>query len=195
MTNTEDELRETARQVWARARRSDPAPTVHRFEALLAAHPGHALALYHCGRAHDYAGEPGLAVALYERAFAAGLSGVELRRAVVSYGSTLRNLGRVDEAVEALRRAHERYPDDVLPVCYLALALHDAGGHGEALARVLDVVLARVDDPELVAGRWALANYAAVLLEGSAAPPGLAGLPLTGPLLDASSADRVASGR
>jgi hypothetical protein len=34
-----------------------------------------------------------------------------------------------------------------------------------------------------------------VLLEGSAAPPGLAGLPLTGPLLDAASANRVAGER
>jgi hypothetical protein len=71
-------------------------------------------------------------------------------------------------------------------------ALHDAGRQDEALARVLDVLLARVGDPELVAGRWALANYTAVLLEGSTARTGVAGLPLTGPLLDAASADRVA---
>src|SRR5690242_8458527 len=102
MSTTDDELRETARQVWAQARRDDPAPTVRRFEELLAGHPGSALALYHCGRAHDYAGEPTLAAPLYERAFAAGLSDVELRRAMVSHGSTLRNLGRVAEAVAAL---------------------------------------------------------------------------------------------
>jgi hypothetical protein len=55
---------------------------------------------------HDCADEPHLAASLYEQAFAGGLSGTELRRGLTSYGSTLRNLDRFDEAVAALERAH-----------------------------------------------------------------------------------------
>src|SRR4051812_31349618 len=100
-----DELRQGAEPGWAEAVRADPGPTVAYFEDLLARHPDSALALYHCARANDYAGNPAAAAPLYERAFAAGLPDPELRRGLTSYGSTLRNLGRPADAVE-IGRAH-----------------------------------------------------------------------------------------
>jgi len=186
------DLRAVARQGWEAARRADPTPTVRYFERMLARRPGSAIALYHCARAHDYAGEPRAAVPLYEQAFAAGLSGAELRRGLTSYGSTLRNLERSEDAVAALERAHRLFPDDVLVLCYLALALHSAGRSARALAHLLDLTLARNDDPDLRANRWALGNYAAALLHGSWSPDGAESLELTGPLLDSTSADRTA---
>ena len=36
---------------------------------------------------------------MYEQAFSAGLDGDDLRRGLIQYGSTLRNLGRFDEAL------------------------------------------------------------------------------------------------
>lgn len=192
MTTLDDDLRAAAHRGWEIARRADPAPTVRYFEQMLAQHPDSAIAQYHCARAHDYAGEPHLAAPLYEQAFAAGLSGTELRRGLTSYGSTLRNLDRFDEAVVALERAHHLFPDDVLVLSYLALALHSAGQPARALAHMLDLTLARIDDPDLQANRWALGNYTAALLHGSWSPDGATSLELTGPLLDGSSADRTA---
>jgi tetratricopeptide (TPR) repeat protein len=185
-------LRDAARQGWAAARRDDPAPTVRYFERLRAQHPESGLALYHCARSHDYAGEPLLAAPLYEHAFAAGLSGIELRRGLTSYGSTLRNLERFDEAVAALEQAHRLFPDDALIICYLALALHSSGQSAHALAWMLDLTLAREDDPDLVANRWAMGNYTAALQRGFWAADGADTLELTGPLLDTGSADRTA---
>lgn len=193
MSTADENLRAAVRQGWTAARRAEPTPTVEYFEELLAQHPGDASALYHCARAHDFAGEPQLAAPLYERAFAAGLSGPDLRRGLTSYGSTLRNLERFDEAVAALERAHARFPDDVLVLCYLALALHSAGQPARALAHALDLILARIDDPDLHANRWALGNYAAALLHGSWSPDGATSLELVGPLLDSGSADRTAA--
>jgi tetratricopeptide (TPR) repeat protein len=190
----EDDLHAAARRGWEAARRADPAPTVRYFERMLTEHPHSAVARYHCARAHDYAGEPHLATPLYEQAFAAGLSGTDLRRGLTSYGSTLRNLGRFEEAVAALEQAHRLFPDDVLVLCYLSLALHDAGQPAHALAQLLDLILARIDDPDLRANRWALGNYAAALLRGSWSPDGAQSLELTGPLLDSDSADRTAPG-
>jgi tetratricopeptide (TPR) repeat protein len=171
-----DGLRTAAAEGWAAADRDDPAPTLAHFTGLLTDHPRAALALYHYARAHDWAGRPEVAVPRYEEAFAAGLSGAELRRGLTSYGSALRNLGRVDESVAALTRAAGEFPDDALIRCYLALALHGSGRHPEALATMLEVVLAKLADPEVQANRWALANYAAALRSGEWTPDGGAAL-------------------
>jgi tetratricopeptide (TPR) repeat protein len=193
MPKTESDLRNTAREAWATAVRADPSPTVRYFQQLLADNPGSAFASYQCARAHDYAGAPDLAAPLYEQAFAAGLSGTELRRGLTSYGSTLRNLERFDEAIAALERAHRLFPDDVLVICYLALALHSSGRSARALAHLLDLTMAHETQPDLEAGRWALGNYAAALVRGEWSPDGVSTLELTGPLLETKSADRTAS--
>lgn len=191
MPTFDEDLHAAARRGWQAARRADPTPTVDYFERMLAAHPDNAIAQYQCARAHDYAGEPHLAAPLYEKAFATGLPDTYLPRGLTSYGSTLRNLERFDEAVAVLERAHQRFPQDVLIRCYLALALHSAGQSAQALAHMLDLTLARNDDPDLGANRWALGNYAAALLHGTWSPHGAKTLTLTGPLLDAASADRT----
>lgn len=175
--------------------RSRPSATSSRCSPGIPAsrHPDSPIARYHCARAHDYAGDPHLAAPLYERAIAAGLAGTELRRGLTSYGSTLRNLQRFNEAVAVLEQAHRLFPDDVMVLCYLALALHSAGQPARALAHLLDLTLARSDDPDLRANRWALGNYAAAFLHGSWSPNGAESLELSGPLLDSASADRTAS--
>jgi tetratricopeptide (TPR) repeat protein len=193
VSTLDENLRVAARRGWEDASRADPTPTVRYFERMLARHADSAFVRYHCARAHDYAGEPHLAAPLYEQAFAGGLSGAELRRGLASYGSTLRNLERFDEAVAALERGHRLFPDDVLILCYLALALHSAGHSARALAHMLDVTMAKNDDPDLAANTWALGNYTAALLQGSWSPDGVKSLELTGPLLDSASADRTAS--
>jgi predicted Zn-dependent protease len=164
------ELRAAAESGWTRAVRSDAGPTVAYFERLLAEHPDEPLALYHAARANDYAGAPDRAAPLYERAFAAGLSGTELRRGLTSYGSTLRNLDRAGDAVAVLSAAAEQFPHDPLVRCYLALALHSAGRTADALATMLELALGHLADGELQANRWALANYAAALRTGTWSP-------------------------
>ncbi len=187
----EPDLRAVVRQGWAAARRADPGPTVAYFERLLDGHAGNATALLHCARAHDFAGEPYLAAPLYQRAIEAGLSGVPLRRCLASYGSALRNLDRFAESVQILEMAHRQFPDDALIMCYLALSLHSAGESARALSLLLDLALAKIEQPDLVANRWALGNYAAALELGSWAADGAASLELTGPLLSAASVDRT----
>lgn len=188
---SEPDLRAAVRQGWAGAQRATPGPTVRYFERLLDEHPDSATALLHCARSHDFAGEPRLAAPLYERALAAGLSGAPLRRCLANYGSTLRNLERYTESVRIMRSAHDQFPDDALVTCYFALALHSAGEQARALSLVLDLALAKIEQPDLVANRWALGNYAAALETGSWRADGAASLELTGPLLEPASADRT----
>jgi tetratricopeptide (TPR) repeat protein len=156
-------LSEAIEQGWAAARREGPEPTVGYFRDLLRQHPGDARALFEYAGALDYADREAEAAPVYEQAFSAGLDGEDLRRGLIQYGSTLRNLGRFDEAVSALRRADERFPGHDSIAAFLALALTSAGQCQEAVARLIVLALDRIGGEDLEHYEWALRNYAAEL--------------------------------
>jgi tetratricopeptide (TPR) repeat protein len=82
----------------------------------------------------DSGGDEHGAVLHYERALEAGVPDELLQKALLGYGSTLRNVGRNDDSVRVLQEAVERFPDnDALPV-FLSFSLWTAGRRGEALA-------------------------------------------------------------
>jgi Flp pilus assembly protein TadD len=111
----------------------------------------------------DAAGREAEAAPLYEQALAAGLSGDDLRRGVVQYGSTLRNLGRCDEAVSVLRRASAEFPGSASVQVFLALALTSAGHSEEAVRRLITLALDQIGSDDLQYYERALREYAAAL--------------------------------
>ncbi|WP_328614048.1 tetratricopeptide repeat protein [Amycolatopsis sp. NBC_00355] len=134
-----------------------------RFRDLLAEYPERREALFAYACALDYAGHEADAASAYERAFAAGLDGDDLRRGLLQYGSTLRNLERFDEAVAALEKADEMFPGHDSVKVFKALALTSAGRSREAVAGLIAPALDRIDSDDLQRYRWALRNYAADL--------------------------------
>jgi len=106
------------------------------------------------------------AAPVYEQAFAAGLERDELRRGLVQYGSTLRNLGRHHEAIKALQRADEQFPDDETVIIFLALALASSGRSAEAVDRLINLVLDHVDSDDLRNYEVPLRHYADELVHG-----------------------------
>jgi tetratricopeptide (TPR) repeat protein len=140
---------------------SDPQATIDHFKALVDEYPGNAFYLYEYAGAFDFAGREAEAAPLYEAAFAAGLAGDDRRRGLIQYGSTLRNLGRHDEAVAALRQADEEFPGHASVKAFLALALTSAGRGGEAVALLLNLAVDRIDAEELQQYRRPLREYAA----------------------------------
>ena len=148
---------------WAAARRDDPEPTVGYFQGLARRYPGDAHALFEYAGALDFAGREAEAAPVYEQAFSAGLDGDGLRRGLIQYGSTLRNLGRFDEAVQVMRRADEQFPGHDSIAAFLALALTSAGRCQEAVARLIVLALDRIGGEDLGNYEWALRNYAAEL--------------------------------
>jgi Flp pilus assembly protein TadD len=148
---------------WAAARREDPEPTVGYFRDLAGQHPGDARALFEYAGALDFAGREAEAAPVYEQSFSAGLAGDDLRRGLIQYGSTLRNLGRFDEAVSVLRRADEQFPGHDSVAAFLALALTSAGRSEEAVALLIVLALDRIGGEDLGDYQWALRNYAAEL--------------------------------
>lgn len=69
----------------------------------------------------------------YERALELGLDQARHAQVAVQYGSTLRNLGRFDEAIAILNAAPTHESTGSAPRVVLALALHNAGRKDEAL--------------------------------------------------------------
>jgi tetratricopeptide (TPR) repeat protein len=74
------------------------------------------------------------------KALAAGLSGELRARCLLQLGSSLRNVGRVDEAVRLLQAARREFPDFRPLRAFLALALQPAQRDREALRELLETI-------------------------------------------------------
>jgi tetratricopeptide (TPR) repeat protein len=154
--------------------RDDMRPTIDALLPLHREHPEDPRVLYELGGAYDTAGEEATALGFYERSMQEGLAGDIRRRCYLQYGSTLRNLGRIEESLDVFARARGEFPDSVALGAFEALTLHAAGQVDTALARLLDLMADHVDAPELDRYKPALrgnAEHLASLDVGSRATP------------------------
>jgi len=94
----------------------------------------------------------------YERALALGLPAEQHAQLAVQYGSTLRNTGRLDDAIAVLEAAPTHPSTGAAPRVFLALALHSAGRHDEALRVVIEAI-----EPTLPRYHRSVRAYAAAL--------------------------------
>lgn len=122
-----------------------------------------ARAEYERAAACDREGLEQEAIPHYEAALRLGLADELVPGAMLGLGSSLRNVGRFDEAVAVLDDACERFLEDAALSLFRALALASAGRCEEAFASVFRVAVTRIDAPEVVRYRRALDEYAAEL--------------------------------
>lgn len=121
----------------------DEQQRIDRMLVLASAAPHAAVGAFELGGAFDSGGHEDEADVHYAAATTAGLDSVDPDRAaqmVVQHASTLRNLGRIDEAIVMLRNAPEHPATGAAPKVFLALALHSAGRHDEALRVAIEAV-------------------------------------------------------
>jgi cyanophycin synthetase len=142
---------------------ADDGARIEAGARLYADHPGDARIAYEYAGTHDSAGDPAAAVPLYEEALAAGLREPYRHRAQLQLASSLRNLGRLDQAVALVDDVAARHPDSLGAAAFRALVRHDAGQPTQALAELLAAVAAGSTDPDVVRYRRALSAYAAEL--------------------------------
>ncbi|MEJ7604520.1 MAG: tetratricopeptide repeat protein [Kofleriaceae bacterium] len=109
--------------------------------ALAADQPEDVLAQIEAAYGHDHAGEEQAAIRHYDEAHRLGVPDPDRRRFLVGYGSTLRNVGRADDAVGILGQAIADDPGYPAFAGFLALALLDAGHPRAALATMLGCAL------------------------------------------------------
>ncbi|MDI6944318.1 tetratricopeptide repeat protein [Microbacterium barkeri] len=151
--NAEWEKRVAA--VWAD---DDESTLVERMAAVAVDAPHPALAAFELGGAHDSVGREAEALELYERAAAAGIADLDPDRAAqlaIQRASTLRNLGRADDAIALLEAAPAHPATGAAREVFLALALHSAGRDAEALRTALEALV-----PSLPRYRRSAAAYA-----------------------------------
>lgn len=160
---TSAELQSTLRTIFDERDRANMQPTIDAFLAVLAEHPDEPEVLYEVGGAYDTAGDEERALGHYERAMDRGLGGDALRRCLLQYGSTLRNLGRHDESIAAFERARAEFPESDSLRVFHALTLHAAGRGEAAVATLLELVADRVTTPELARYEAAIRGNAAYL--------------------------------
>lgn len=103
--------------------------------------PDDAEVAYQAAWAHDVLGLEAEAVPYYERALAGdGLGADDRLGAFTGLGSTLRVLGRPDEALEVFAKGLAAFPGDPALRTFTAMALHNAGRSAEAVSTLLKVV-------------------------------------------------------
>lgn len=164
-----DEWEASIAALWAHADLSDD-DRLERMRALAEQAPHPSLAAFELGGAFDSAGREAEADEQYAAATAAGLSTADPARAAqltIQHASTLRNLGRVDEAIAMLRAAPEHPAVGAAPAVFLALALHSAGRPDEALRVALEAI-----EPSLPRYHRSVRAYAAALTEPAAPAEG-----------------------
>ena len=115
--------------------------------------------------AHDRAGLERDAIRYYDTAYHLGVPADDRRRFFVGYGSTLRNVGRADDAIGILGSAIADDPQYPPYAAFLALALGSAGHPRAALATLLGCTLDAARPDAFDGYERALAAYQAELLE------------------------------
>jgi tetratricopeptide (TPR) repeat protein len=108
----------------------------------------------------DSAGREEEALAHYRRAFELGIPDEELASASLGFGSTLRNVGDIDESVEVLSKAVERFPEHRALRVFLAYSLWSAGRQADAMRSLVEALYVGEPAPELERYRRAITGYA-----------------------------------
>ena len=110
--------------------------------------------------AADSAGREEEALTHYRHAFELGVPDEQLAEALLGFGSTLRNVGRLDESARVLSDAVERFPEHRALRVFLAYALWSAGRQADAMRSLVDALYVGDAELELERYRRAIMEYA-----------------------------------
>ncbi|QYH35860.1 tetratricopeptide repeat protein [Salinibacterium sp. M195] len=140
----QENWRDRVAEIWSQADSMTDQHVVSAIDEVVAERDADdAEALFEAAGARDYAGLEAEAEPLYRRALAHGLDAALRPRAVIQLASTLRNLGRIDEAIALLEQQLNEHPDDEWTgpsAAFLALALTSRGDTTQGIAVALMVL-------------------------------------------------------
>ena len=122
--------------------------------------PDDAVLHYQMAWTCDSLGEERDAVPHYERAIALGLTGDDLRGALLGLGSTYRTLGNYTRAAEVLQQGLSTFNDGHEFAVFLAMAYYNLGRHQEAIQLLLQTIADTSDDMQIQRYRRAIVFYA-----------------------------------
>jgi tetratricopeptide (TPR) repeat protein len=127
----------------------------------LSREPNLAAAHYFAAWSRDAQGLEADALIHYEKALKLGLSGEDLRGALLGAGSTYRNRGQLARSEETLRRGIQTYGEVSEFSAFLALTLYSGGRCREAISILLKLLADTASDTHIRRYERALRYYAA----------------------------------
>lgn len=115
---------------------------------------------------HDFLGHEQHAVPYYRAALAGDLSDEDRKEACLGLGSTLRVLGKFEEAFELLDQSVATYPEDSALKVFHAMAAYHVGKHKQGLQTLLKLLAETSAAPDIQRYRSAIRQYAQDLDDG-----------------------------
>ena len=129
-------------------------------ETCLIDDPSHAGANYQMAWTCDSLGLEKETAPYYEKAIANGLSGEELRGAMLGLGSTYRCLGLYEDSKRVLDQAVLKFPEDRAFRVFRALTMYNLGAADLAVGTLLIELLDTTSDASILLYKKALRFYA-----------------------------------
>ena len=138
----------------------DDAARIRAAQRLVDAHPGDPRLVFELAGTKDAAGDEFGAIPLYEEAIKAGLAEPHRHRAGLQLASSLRVVGRPEEADALLTEIIDTRPHSTAAQLFRALVQADLGQERQAVADLIRATLDATTDPEAQAYRRPLREYA-----------------------------------
>jgi tetratricopeptide (TPR) repeat protein len=128
---------------------------------LLEEYPDDAEILTDTAFVHDQLGQEAVAVGFYARALAKGVMNLPNREHVyLGLGSSLRVLGRYEDARAVLEKASGMFPENTALKVFLAMVLHNLKDHAAAMRILLLIIAKGGENPDVKPYVEALEYYA-----------------------------------
>jgi tetratricopeptide (TPR) repeat protein len=93
---------------------------------------------YQCAWIHDLLGLEREAIPFYEKAIETGISGDDLKSALLGIGSTYRCIGEYQKSIDTFQQALSLFPDSHEFNVFLAMAYYNIGNYAKAMELLLN---------------------------------------------------------
>ncbi|HEO8419254.1 tetratricopeptide repeat protein [Niallia sp. FSL W8-0635] len=117
--------------------KNDENQLLHYFSDIVKKYPNSARAKFELGNVYDYLGQEMKAIPLYEEALEMSLKDEWEAYALIQLGSSLKNVGKLNDALEVLTEAETRFPHLLSISMFLGITLHHANRESEGMKTVL----------------------------------------------------------
>ena len=115
---------------------------------------------YQCAWIHDLLGLEREAIPFYEKAVQEGLSGDELKGALLGMGSTYRCIGEYQKAEETFQHALKLFPERYEYKVFLAMTEYNLGEYSKAMQLLLNGLAETSKDEGVIRYQRAIRFYA-----------------------------------
>lgn len=139
--------------------KNDENKLLHYFSDIVKKYPNSARAKFERGNVYDYLGQEIKAIPLYEEALRMGLKDEWEAYALLQLGSSLNNVGKLQDALSVLTEAETHFPHLLSISMFLGIILHNANRESEGMKTVLRAIMRQVKTTDLERYSFALDNY------------------------------------